>query len=58
MPDDDDAPYVISGSKVRLSPLAQELARQNGMSLVDMAKHLLAQHQQREAGLTQRDGEN
>jgi hypothetical protein len=56
---DDDAPYVVlSPTKIRLTPLAQEMARQNGLSLVDMAKHLLAQHQQREAGLTQKQGEN
>jgi hypothetical protein len=55
---DDDTPYEISGSKIRLSPLAIELAKNQGMSLVAMAKHLLAQNQQRKAGLTQRDGEN
>jgi hypothetical protein len=55
----DEPPYVVhSPTKIRLSPLAQEMAKQNGMSLVDMAKHLLKQHAQREAGLTQKVGEN
>jgi hypothetical protein len=56
---DDDAPYVVhSPTKIRLSPLAIELAKQQGMSLTQMAKHLLQQHRQREAGLTQKQGEN
>jgi hypothetical protein len=54
----DDTRYVISGSKVRLSPSAIEDAKNQGMSLAQMAKHLLQQHRQREAGMTQRDGEN
>jgi hypothetical protein len=55
----DEPPYeVLSPTKIKLSPLAIELAQQQGMSLTAMAKHLLKQHQQREAGLSQKQGEN
>jgi 2,4-dienoyl-CoA reductase-like NADH-dependent reductase (Old Yellow Enzyme family) len=55
----DEPPYVVeSPTRIRLSPLAQEMAKQNGMSLTEMAKHLLKQHAQREAGTAQREGEN
>jgi len=61
---DDDTPYVISGSKVRLSPLAQEMARTYWPDLppmqanAKMARHFLRQNDLREIGLTQKTGEN
>jgi hypothetical protein len=56
---DDDRPFVIeSATRIRLGPLAKDLARQQGLSLVEMAKHLLAQDQLKTSGLVQRDGEN
>jgi hypothetical protein len=69
----DEAPYTVHppdyllrtphgdfrlGRGITLTPSAHEIQRQSGMSLVNYAKHLLRQHQQREAGLTQREGEN
>ena len=56
---EDDKPYTIeSPTRVRLSPLARELAKMHSMSEVEMARHLLQQHRQRQAGLAQKDGEN
>jgi hypothetical protein len=56
---DDDRPFVIeSATRIRLGPLAKDLARQQGLSLVEMAKHLLAQDQLKTGGMVQRDGEN
>jgi hypothetical protein len=55
----DSPPYTIhSDGKITLSPLAIEMARQQGLSLTDMAKHLLQQDRMRRAGLAQRDGES
>ena len=40
-----DKPYKIhSETRITLSPLAIELARDHGMSLTEMARHLLNQH--------------
>jgi hypothetical protein len=53
----DGLPFKIeSPTKVWLSAEARVLAKMNGMSDTDMARHLLAQHAQREAGLIQKDG--
>jgi hypothetical protein len=57
--DDDSKPYVIeSPTRIRLGPLATELARQHGMTLAQLGKHLLQQDHMRRAGLVQRDGES
>ena len=57
--DNDDRPFVIeSPTKIQLRPIAREWAKNFGMSEEQMAKHLLNQHRQREAGETQREGEN
>src|SRR5262249_50731322 len=54
----DDEPYeVLSPTKIRLGPVAKELAAQHGMSLTEMARYLLTQEKLRDAGLTQREGE-
>jgi hypothetical protein len=56
---DDDLPYVIeSPTRVRLKPIARELAKEHGMTDEQMARHILQQERLRAAGLTQRDGEN
>jgi len=56
---EDERPYVVeSPTRIRLGPIAKELARQHGMSLVEMARHLLEQEKMRDAGLTQREGES
>ena len=56
---DEERPFVIeSPTRIRLTPLAIELAKMNGMTLTDMAKHLLQQDKLRESGLTQREGES
>jgi hypothetical protein len=55
----DDRPYVIhSATKITLNPTAREMARMHGMSETELARHLLDQHAQREAGLTQQVGES
>lgn len=57
--DDDGTPYeVLSPTRIRLSPLAKEMAKMHGMSEREMAKHLLQQTLRRAAGDTQREGEN
>lgn len=54
---DDAPPFVVhSDTRITLSPLAIEVAKQNGMSPLEMARHLLQQHRLREAGLAQPDG--
>jgi hypothetical protein len=56
---DDERPYRIeSPTRITLGPLAKALAQEQGMSLTEMARHLLTQHRLRSAGITQRDGEN
>jgi hypothetical protein len=56
---DDEQPFVIhSATKITLSPLAKEWAAQYGMTLEEMAKHLLAQERLRASGMNQRQGEN
>jgi hypothetical protein len=56
---DNDKPYTIhSATKITLSPLAKEMATANGMSLTEMARHLLQQEKLRESGWIQRDGES
>ena len=57
--DGSEKPFVIhSATKITLSPLAKELAREHGMTLTEMARHLLQQDAQRQAGLIQQEGEN
>jgi hypothetical protein len=57
--DDEGKPFVIeSPTRVRLSSVAREMAKMAGMSELEMAKHLLQQHQLQQAGLVQKDGES
>jgi hypothetical protein len=56
---DDDRPYVIeSPTRIRLMPIARDMARMHGMSETEMAQHLLQQNQLQEAGMVQKDGES
>ena len=56
---DDSEPYVIeSPTRVRLGPVAKHWAQEHGMTLVQMARHILEQEKLRQAGLVQRQGEN
>jgi hypothetical protein len=56
---DDRPPFKIhSPTHITLSPTAREMAKMHGMSEEDLARHLLDQHAQREAGLTQQVGES
>jgi hypothetical protein len=56
---DNEQPYRIeSPTRITLSPMAKSWAREFGMTNVQMAKHLLAQHKLQEAGLMQRNGES
>ena len=55
----DDKPFTIhSDTKITLSPEAKFWAQENGMTLEQMAKHLLNQARLKDSGLVQRDGEN
>jgi hypothetical protein len=55
----DDKPYeILSPTKIRLGPLAKEMAHEFGLSLTDMAKHLLNQHRLEQAGQIQQPGES
>jgi hypothetical protein len=57
-PMEDEKPYHIeSPTRIRLGPLAKSLAQEQGMSLTEMAKHLLQQHKLRQGGVVQQDGE-
>ena len=57
--DDEGKPFIVeSPTRIRLSPMARQMARMHGMTENEMAKHLLQQHQLQQAGLTQREGEN
>jgi hypothetical protein len=52
-------PFTIeSPTRIRLSPLAVEMARENGMTPKEMAKHLLQQDRLRRAGMVQPEGTN
>ncbi len=56
---EDDRFYIVeSPTRIKLKPAAREMAREYGMSERDFARYLLRQHQLREAGMVQRDGEN
>ena len=56
---EDERPYVIeSPTRIRLGPTAKEWAQAYGLSLEEMARHLLAQEKLRASGITQRQGEN
>jgi hypothetical protein len=56
--DNSDKPFVIeSPTRIRLMPEARAMAKMHGLSEVQLARHLLACAQQREAGQTQREGE-
>jgi hypothetical protein len=57
MNDDDQAYWVLGPGQIQLSVTAREWAQEFGMTETEMAKHLLAEHQKREAGLIQREGE-
>jgi hypothetical protein len=48
-----DEPFTIEGGKVRLGPEAKEAAREAGISLEEMARHLLDQQRKRERGEVQ-----
>jgi hypothetical protein len=55
----DEKLYVIeSPTRIRLGPEAKTMARENGMSLTEMARHLLQQERLRAAGLIQKQGES
>jgi hypothetical protein len=57
--EDDKPPYIVhSPTKVWLSETACAIAREQGMSVKEMAQHVLRQHQLRESGQIQREGEN
>jgi hypothetical protein len=58
MTDDESLFRIESPTRVWLSKDARDLARSNGMSDAELARHLLQQHNAREAGLIQRVGEN
>jgi len=50
---EDDRPYVVkSPTRIRLGPVAQQFARDYGISLVEMAKHLLHQHYNGDANVS------
>ena len=59
---DDSQPFVIErpglNGRIRLGPLAKEMAAMNGMSLEQLAKHLLQQDMLRRAGDVQPEGTN
>jgi hypothetical protein len=58
MINEEHPPFRIeSPTKITLGPEARQLAAMNGMSEVDMARHLLQQHALREAGHLQKDGQ-
>jgi acetyl-CoA acetyltransferase len=55
----DDRPYKVLGpGRIQLTPTAREFARDYGWSEEQMAKHLLREHQKRESGLLQKEGED
>jgi hypothetical protein len=57
--DDSEKPYVIeSPTRIRLMPLAREMAKMHGMTEEQLAKHLLNQSKLQESGLIQKSGEN
>ena len=44
--DNDDRPFIIeSPTKIRLKPLAREMAKMHGMTETELARFLLAKHQ-------------
>jgi hypothetical protein len=45
---------ILSPTSVKLSPLAREMAKLDGMRETQLAKHLLDQDRLRKAGLLQR----
>jgi hypothetical protein len=56
---DDDRPFVIEGpTRIRLMPIAREMAKMHGMSETEMAQHLLRQHALQDAGMVQKEGES
>jgi hypothetical protein len=54
----DDAYRIHSATKVTLSPAAKDWAVEFGLTLEEMAKHILSQERLRDSGMTQRNGEN
>jgi hypothetical protein len=56
---EDDKPYVIeSPTRIRLMPIAREMAKMHGKSETEMAQHLLQQHALQDAEMVQKDGES
>jgi hypothetical protein len=54
-----DKPYEIhNDSRITLSPVAKDWAIEFGLTLEEMARHLLAQERLRDSGMTQRQGES
>jgi hypothetical protein len=51
--DDPEFFTIESPTRVRLGPMAKAVAREAGMSLEEMARHLLEQQRKRELGHTQ-----
>jgi hypothetical protein len=57
--DDNKPPYTIeSETRVRLGPVAREMARMHNMTETELARHLLQQEKLRKSGLGQKQGEN
>jgi hypothetical protein len=56
---EDDKPLVIeSPTRIRLMPIAREMAKMHGKSETEMAQHLLQQHALQDAEMVQKDGES
>jgi hypothetical protein len=54
-----EAPFeIISPTKIKLGPEAKAWAQAHGMSLTQMARWLLSQDAQRQAGQIQMEGQN
>jgi hypothetical protein len=52
-----DEPFRILGpDHILMSPAALQMGALNGMDAQMLARHLLEQHRQREAGLLQQEG--
>jgi hypothetical protein len=54
-----DMPFeIISPTKIKLGPVAKQWAQAHGMTLTEMARWLLNQDTQRQAGQIQMEGQN
>jgi len=57
--EDSQKPYIVhSKTRITLTPMAKEIAQMHGMTLQEMAKHLLNQHRVEQAGQIQGPGED